>query len=333
MTAVTLLGTLAISALASAGVEPAVPTGSSSSTTGTFSLHTLKAADPSQSPSELEYSVYLAPGLRKGEASPLILYLHGGGGSARQLEGMTAAIDEVTNTGELTPAIWSTPTAGRSFYMDYRDGSQNWESMIIKEYLPHLLRSYEVDRDHVYLMGTSMGGMGSLRMAFKYPEKFAGVAALEPAIEAAISWEDTLPLDTHYREDVYPAIFGSPVDADYWNANHPIAILAGAPARIREAGMSIYLEVGDEDVLLLYRGAEFLHRILFDEGIMHEYRLVRGANHIGNQFMALRTRDAMRFLGRAIDPIDEHLEDNPFVSRTRERTKDLGRGVPLPAHR
>ena len=154
MTAVTLLGTLAISALASAGVESAVPTGSSSSTTGTFSLHTLKAADPSQSPSELEYSVYLAPGLRKGEASPLILYLHGGGGSAKQLE-----------------------------------------------------------------------------------------------------------------------------------------------------------------------------------GIMHEYRLVRGANHIGNQFMALRTRDAMRFLGRAINPIDEHLEDNPFVSRTRERTKDLGRGVPLPAHR
>lgn len=324
---VALLGSVSIPPLAVAA--PA----EDPSAVGHFELNEMKTADPERTPSELEYAVYRAPGLVAGEASPLILYLHGGGGSAKQLEGMTATIDEVTHSGALVPAIWSTPSAGRSFYMDYRDGSQHWESVLIDEYLPLLLRSNEVDPEQVYVMGTSMGGMGALRFAFKHPDKFAGVVALEPAIEAATDWRETLPIDRHYREDVYPVIFGSPVDADYWSANHPIAIVADAPARIRDAGMSIYIEVGDEDALHLYRGAELLHRILFDEGIEHEYRLVRGANHIGNQFMALRIRDAMGFLGRAITPIDENLDEHPFISRTRERTKDLGRGVPLPAHR
>jgi S-formylglutathione hydrolase len=40
-------------------------------------------------------------------------------------------------------------------------------------------------------MGISMGGMGSLRMAFKDPTSFLAVAALEPAIEAAYSYDTT----------------------------------------------------------------------------------------------------------------------------------------------
>ena len=49
-------------------------------------------------------------------------------------------------------------------------------------------------------------------MAFKYPEKFGAVAVLEPAIEAAFHWVDLTESDTFYREDIYPTIFGDPID-------------------------------------------------------------------------------------------------------------------------
>ena len=43
-----------------------------------------------------------------------------------------------------------------------------------------------------------MGGMGSLRLSFKYPERFAGVAARKPAIEATLRWRNLDPLDSFY---------------------------------------------------------------------------------------------------------------------------------------
>ena len=41
-------------------------------------------------------------------------------------------------------------------------------------------------REGTFIMGISMGGLGSLRMAVKYPEVFQAVASQEPAIEPAL---------------------------------------------------------------------------------------------------------------------------------------------------
>jgi S-formylglutathione hydrolase len=64
--------------------------------------------------------------------------------------------------------------------------------------------------------------------------------------------------------------------------------------------MKIYFEVGDADSLGLYRGGEFLHRLLLDKGVKHEYRLVHGADHNDTSIPA-RLSDAMQFLGRVLE--------------------------------
>ena len=87
-------------------------------------------------------------------------------------------------------------------------------------------------------------------MAFKYPEKFGAVAVLEPAIEAAFHWVDLTESDTFYREDIYPTIFGDPIDPVYWEANHPTAIANADPRSLDN--LNIYFEVGDVDDLKLY---------------------------------------------------------------------------------
>lgn len=101
-----------------------------------------------------------------------------------------------------------------------------------------------------------------------------------------------------WRSDaVVEQIFGAPVDLDYWAANNPSTIATRDPDRL--LGLGIYFDVGDQDMLYLDEGAEFLHRILFDSAIGHEFRFVRGADHVGPS-LEPRLYDALGFIGRQI---------------------------------
>lgn len=97
------------------------------------------------------------------------------------------------------------------------------------------------------------------------------------------------------------ALFGAPGDKDYWAAGNPASIVAADPGRIRDAGLAIYLECGDEDAFGFHEGAEFLHRLLWDHGIRHEYRLIRGADHVGATLLD-RSRDRFLFIARHLEP-------------------------------
>ena len=266
-------------------------------------------------PGDCEYRVALPPGYsaNRDTAYPLLLLLHGGGGSRDFLTTVLPLIedlwqspaDEAVETGQgyLEPCVAVCANAGRSFYMDYRDGSESWETLIVSELLDAVRREFHVaaDRRQVALCGVSMGGMGCLRMGFKHPDRFGILAALEPAIEASLTYADLVPADTFYRADQYGAKFGvdGVVDEAYWAANNPASVAANAPGRLAE--QAILIEAGTEDGFELQRGAEFLHRTLSDRGIKHEYRLVLGADHVGES-LTERLRYALAFIGRQLSP-------------------------------
>ena len=87
--------------------------------------------------------------------------------------------------------------------------------------------------------------------------------------------------------------------AKFGKANHPITIIKKDPSRL--LGLGIYLEVGDQDLFYIDQGTEFVHRVLFDAGISHEYRLVKGADHVGASLVP-RSLDAFAFIGRQLNP-------------------------------
>jgi len=233
--------------------------------------------------------------------------LHGGGGSADFLDILQPLFDGLWADGTLPPLAVATPSVGRSFYMDRFDGSQRWEQFMLNEFIPHLTETTGAGRrgDAVALTGISMGGLGSLRMAFRRPESFVAVAALEPALEETTNWTE-LPLrDRVYRDsDLMNRLFGDPVDADHFHLNHPRSVAASNGHQIAAAGVDIYFECGDEDILNLQYGAEALHRQLFAHGIDHEYRLVRRGNHLGPSLPA-RFADALRFVGNSLAALDQ----------------------------
>jgi S-formylglutathione hydrolase len=255
-------------------------------------------------PEPVEYAA-LRPDGNHGDALPLLYLLHGGGGSRDYLERVAPALERAWAEGSVPPLVAVTPTvADQTFYMNLHDGTERWEDALIGSFLDHVREAHGGSRERQLTMtyGPSMGGTGSLRLAFKHPDVFGAVAALEPGIQPALDFAEIDPRDLFWRTpESLRRAFGHPTDDRHWRANNPASIVADGPGRLRDAGLAIYLECGDEDSFGLHRGAEFLHRILFDNGIRHEYRLVRGADHVGATLPG-RFRDALAFLARVIAP-------------------------------
>ncbi len=256
-------------------------------------------------PGPVEYAVVAPEGFRQMKELPLVLNLHGGGGSRDALIRQAEIWDALWASGDVPPAIVAMASVReRSFYMNFKDGSERWEDFMMQEFLPHLRAAYPADPApaRTFITGISMGGMGSLRIAFRHPEAFGAVAAMEPGIEPILAFADMKPKHRFWRaDDLMEKAYGDPVDEAYWAANNPATMAQTNAAAIKASGLQIYIEAGDEDQFWLYEGTEFLHRVLWDERIKHEYHLVRGADHVGPS-MAQRVPEAIRFLFRSYNP-------------------------------
>lgn len=71
------------------------------------------------------------------------------------------------------------------------------EQHLLQNVLPYMKERWDVAAPKVGLFGTSMGGQGALRFAYKYPDTFPVVAAISPAIDYHKRMDhadETLPL-------------------------------------------------------------------------------------------------------------------------------------------
>ncbi len=278
-------------------------------------------------PSPVQFSVLLPANYDTStEPFPLLLNLHGGGGNRDMLKLQKGIFDDVWQDGSVPPMVVAMPSATeRGFYMDFRDGSEKWESFLVGPFLEKLRADFKVrtDAKGTLLTGISMGGMGSLRIAFKYPMLFGAVAGMEPGIEPVLHFQDIRQKHRFWRGDrLLEKAYGNPVDETYWRANNPASIVEDNHESLRDSGLQIYVEAGDEDVFWLYEGAEFLHQTLWNNRVKHEYHLVRGADHVGRT-LTPRTKEALRFLARTLLPPQR----DPVAERSRARIDALKRGL------
>jgi S-formylglutathione hydrolase len=263
-------------------------------------------------PEGVQYAAILPPGYDNSVPMPLCLVLHGGGGSHQNLIDSKPIYDELWASGAMPPTVLA--SAGISplgFYLDHPGSIVRWERFIAEDFLAHLRRAYKIDgsRSSTIISGTSMGGHGSLRIAFRYPDKFGAVAALEPAVDPALKLDEV----TERNHFFYPPVLksggdasadqfvGSNRDAALFKANNPANVAMANADAIRASGLAIYIEAGDEDVFNLHDGAEFLHRVLWDLDISHEYHLVRGADHVGPSLRP-RMRETYSWVGSILRP-------------------------------
>jgi len=78
------------------------------------------------------------------------------------------------------------------------------ERYVLDHVVPEIARRWDTRPPRIALLGTSMGGQGALRLAFKHPDTFPVVAAISPAIDYHTRMDEgdpTLPTMYADRED------------------------------------------------------------------------------------------------------------------------------------
>ncbi len=280
-------------------------------------------------PGPVEYSTLISTE-RVTSDVPLLLWLHGGGASRRFLDSCKPHFMSCWADRSLPAMVVATPSAGWSFYLDRHDGSELWETFLLDEFIPAIRAETGATDGPVLVGGISVGAVGALRLAFKYPDRFRAVVALEPTLEAGLTWDQVPSRDrVHMPEGIRAKLFGQPLDHQYWKANHPTAIAVANATDIAASQLTIYLEAGDEDLLHAQHGAELLHRCLFDIGLLHEYRLTRGGNHVGPS-VGPRLVESFRFVGRLLwrsfddDSIDSVVEVETFGDQVQSLARRSG---------
>jgi pimeloyl-ACP methyl ester carboxylesterase len=111
----------------------------------------------------------------------VVLYLHGV--HLNRLDDKPAFVEQFDRYG--LPVV--APRTARSWWTDKIclefDPSVSAERHVRERVVPFIAERFGSEPPRIGLLGTSMGGQGALRLAYKYPSQFPVVAAISPAID------------------------------------------------------------------------------------------------------------------------------------------------------
>jgi S-formylglutathione hydrolase len=133
---------------------------------------------------------------------------------------------------------------------------------------------------------------------------------MQPMLEPGLRESDVGARNRlHHSAGGPPESIGPNRNAAVWEANNPANRARANAERIRDSGLAIYLDAAEQDFLNAHDGAEFLHRVLWDLDLSHEYHLVRGADH-GGPSMRPRLLAMFGWFGllRRSEPLDTAAE-------------------------
>jgi pimeloyl-ACP methyl ester carboxylesterase len=96
------------------------------------------------------------------------------------------------------------PWAGRCWWTNKIcpefDPNLTPEQHVLGNVLSFVQRRWGAKPPRIGLLGTSMGGQGALRLAYKYPDRFPVVSAISPAIDYHIRYDEDEILQAMYSD-------------------------------------------------------------------------------------------------------------------------------------
>jgi predicted peptidase len=135
---------------------------------------------------QMGYLLFLPKGCKAGHAGekrwPLMLFLHGAGERGDNLAMVRKhGPPKRVETDPNFPFLLVSPQCPRSAW---------WSPEPLMPLLDHLVATYPVDTDRIYVTGLSMGGFGTWALAIRQPKRFAAIVPIcgggDPSKAAAI---------------------------------------------------------------------------------------------------------------------------------------------------
>lgn len=148
---------------------------------------------------DVEYRLYVPKSYDKEKASPLVVLLHGLGSNPQQVIGYEGITAEAEKRGYIVVAPYGYNSRGwygsrgegkAGAFFGTKDDPDNLGELSQKDVMNVLdlvTKEFRIDENRVYLMGHSMGGAGTVHLAATFPERWAALAPLAPALDARIS--------------------------------------------------------------------------------------------------------------------------------------------------
>jgi enterochelin esterase-like enzyme len=231
--------------------------------------HTFPSASMS---CEVGYTIMLPPGYADDAAKryPVIYYLHGRGGTETDNMGAFDLLSGAIKAGTVPPVIYIHAMAGRnSGYVDAPDHSVMGETVVIKELIPYIDKTYRTiaTKGGRAVQGFSMGGQGAILFAFKYPDLFSSVIGYGAGMANGVELQKELPA-------VFKQMHGDSISQ--MDENSCWAWVRTNADALR-TGMAIQLALGDKDQHLSRN--QHMHAVLDELKIPVVYRELPGIGH------------------------------------------------------
>ena len=140
---------------------------------------------------ERTYRLFVPSTYDETRAVPLVMALHGGGGTGEKMIELTVDLNGLADESGFIVVY---PDGIEKHWNDGRD-IQTWRASaediddvgFIAALIEDLSESYTIDPDRIYALGISNGGMMSYRLACELPETFAAIAAVTASMSEELA--------------------------------------------------------------------------------------------------------------------------------------------------
>ncbi|MEO5935633.1 MAG: alpha/beta hydrolase family protein, partial [Terriglobales bacterium] len=245
---------------------------------------------------DVSFCAFLPPAYdaKNKQKFPVLYLLHGLGDNHESLinTGSWNMVERLQEQKKIGEMIIITPNAGRSFYINSKNGRVPYDDFFIREFMPAMEKRFRIGTTRAQrgISGISMGGYGALRFAFKYPQMFAAVSAHAPALI------ERMPKGAEHAGIVRitGTAFGVPFDSAFWERNTPFFYAR----TFRPNGLKIYFDCGDRDDYGFEAGARALDKLLTTRKLTHAAHIYPG-NHSWGYF-ADHLDESLEFQSKAL---------------------------------
>lgn len=187
------------------------------------------------------YLIYLPPTYEQNvfKRFPVIYWLHGGFGNARQgawaVRHYDTAIWAETKPEIILVLVQALPIG---WYVDSKDGKLPIAQVLINDLIPHIDDTYRTitQKNGRGIEGHSMGGYGALHLGLKFPHLFGVISAVVPSI-----------LRNMGDEPIYRTYYTFDNDPNYYEQVGPWNLAKLNAAKLREEKTNLRILSGAND--------------------------------------------------------------------------------------